>query len=83
VQPAGRSLTVTITDNGRGFSPEAIERQDSFGVLGMRERAQTLGGVLDIVRRGDATVVSLSIPIVKSPPGRPPVKNRDQSSHRR
>lgn len=83
VQAAGRSLTVTVTDNGRGFSADAIERRDSFGVLGMRERAQTLGGVLEIVRRGDATVVSLSIPIVKSPTARPPVKNRDQSPHRR
>jgi len=83
VQPTGRSLAVTITDNGRGFSADALERQDSFGVLGMRERAQTLGGVLEIVRRGDATVVSLSIPIVKSPAGRPPVKHRDQSPHRR
>ena len=82
VQPAGRSLTVTISDNGRGFAPDALERRDSFGVMGMRERAQTLGGVLDIARRGDLTVVSLSIPIT-SPAGRPPAKKRDQSPHRR
>jgi signal transduction histidine kinase len=79
----GADIEVRLTDNGRGFAADALERQDSFGVLGMRERAQTLGGVIEITRKSDTTVVSLSVPFETPPAGRAPGKSRDQSSHRR
>jgi PAS domain S-box-containing protein len=44
--PAG--VMLTVSDNGRGFLPSDAEREKSFGLLGMRERAESLGGMLTI-----------------------------------
>jgi signal transduction histidine kinase len=44
--PAG--VMLTVSDNGRGFLPSDAEREKSFGLLGMRERAESLGGILTI-----------------------------------
>jgi two-component system NarL family sensor kinase len=41
-----RQLRLAIADNGRGFNPRA--RTDGFGLIGMRERAQALGGRLQV-----------------------------------
>ena len=42
-------LTLTVQDNGRGFDPEMLQTQNEFGIAGMRERANLLGGELDIL----------------------------------
>ena len=69
-----RQLRLAITDNGRGFNPRA--RTDGFGVVGMRERAQALGGRLQVSThrgptrsrtRSGARIV-LTMPLA-SPPG--------------
>ena len=46
----GRTLTLTIVDNGRGFDPSAARRSDSghFGLQGMRERAKAFNGSVSI-----------------------------------
>jgi signal transduction histidine kinase len=63
-----RVLRLNVEDNGVGFEVKAaLERQNSFGLAGMRERVALLGGSLEIVsrpRRG--TRISAEIPIVKS-----------------
>lgn len=70
VMRRGPYFSVSVRDNGRGFAREAIERQNSFGVLGMRERAQALGGVLEITREDEYTVVSVCAPLhVTGPAG--------------
>jgi len=44
-----REVTLSVTDNGRGFDPEeSAHSAGSFGLLGMRERARAVGGVLAI-----------------------------------
>jgi two-component system, NarL family, sensor kinase len=45
----GSTLTLSVRDDGRGFSPRA-HRSDglSHGIVGMRERAKLLGGRLQI-----------------------------------
>jgi PAS domain S-box-containing protein len=56
-------LRVRIEDNGRGFNPDP-ERK-SFGVLGIRERARTLGGAARIFSPEDGgTVVEIEIPLM-------------------
>ena len=53
IAATGRQLRLAITDNGRGFNPRA--RTDGFGVVGMRERAQALGGRLQVSARRGST----------------------------
>ena len=44
------TLDLSIIDDGRGFSPEMMSSTSKrFGLQGMRERAKTLGGSLNLV----------------------------------
>jgi two-component system, NarL family, sensor histidine kinase UhpB len=57
-------LTVEISDNGRGASAADLAKLQSFGLLGLRERAQTVGGWLDVVTsEGQGLTLILSIPL--------------------
>ena len=42
------NFSVTVNDNGKGFDYMATSNRKSFGLLGMRERAIALGGVVNI-----------------------------------
>lgn len=58
---------LTVDDNGRGFDPAAIEWNDplspAFGLRGMRERAEILGGTLLISSSPDSgTTIQVTIP---------------------
>ena len=51
-----------IADDGRGFAEGAAGRLDSYGMLGMRERADSIGATLDIKSRvGRGTVVRCTL----------------------
>lgn len=55
-------IALRIADDGRGFDP-ASRRDDSFGLLGIRERAQALNASADIVSTpGAGCTVSIHIP---------------------
>lgn len=60
------SLTLTITDDGRGFSPAVArdaERFGRFGLTAMRDRVRLAGGEFEIhSRAGGPTVVTAVIP---------------------
>ncbi len=54
---------LTISDNGCGFNPDSKTSRQSFGLLGMRERALSLGGTLDLTSSpGAGTLLKLNIP---------------------
>ncbi|MBI2277580.1 MAG: response regulator [Dechloromonas sp.] len=58
----GGEIVLCIADDGRGFDP-ASRRDDSFGLLGIRERAQALGAGADIVSSpGAGCRVSIRMP---------------------
>jgi PAS domain S-box-containing protein len=58
-----RQLLLDIQDDGQGISPEKVYDVRSFGLLGMRERADAVGGVFRIVGvPGLGTTVSLRLP---------------------
>ncbi len=42
-----------VTDDGKGMPPSSARRQDSYGILGMQERADAIGGSLTIVSTPD------------------------------
>lgn len=57
------NITLEIQDDGVGIDPTDLQKKTSFGVRGMRERAQSLGGWLDINSSpGKGTTLMLSIP---------------------
>lgn len=43
-------VALRVSDNGRGIPQEAIESDQSLGLVGMRERATILGGTLTLSR---------------------------------
>ena len=50
----GKRVELSVEDNGRGFSGEAPSTQDGhFGMAGMKERAQQIGGTLTVSSRKD------------------------------
>lgn len=44
----GERAAIRITDNGIGFETGRAGRLDSYGMLGMRERASSIGATLDV-----------------------------------
>lgn len=59
-------ILLTVTDDGRGFRPDALDASDPshFGMLGMRERASKIGAVWNISSSpGSGTTVTVSLPL--------------------
>ncbi|TAL56509.1 ATP-binding protein [Pandoraea sp.] len=59
-------VTLEVTDNGVGISPEQIRKPKTHGLLGMRQRVSARGGKIDI--RGNAqgagTTIRITMPRV-------------------
>ena len=47
-QRRGERILVMVEDDGVGFEPGEVGRGDHFGLLGIRERAEALGGTLTV-----------------------------------
>lgn len=59
-----RSVRLSIRDDGRGFDPDGQIADGHFGLIGMRERAEQIGGVLTIdsaIERG--TQIAVDVPL--------------------
>jgi signal transduction histidine kinase len=61
---AMRHLRVLVRDDGCGIDPAVLQsgRDGHWGLSGMRERAENIGGKLKVWRAGAGTEVELSIP---------------------
>jgi signal transduction histidine kinase len=61
-----RRFRVRVRDDGRGFDEQAVRRDPPaghFGLNGMRERAETIGGSLDVWSKpGFGTEIAVNIP---------------------
>jgi signal transduction histidine kinase len=56
-----------VKDNGIGISIDRLENPDRFGIRGMKERMQALGGELTIQTSSKAgTVVTASLPFASA-----------------
>ena len=63
----GRTLLLTVRDDGKGIPSEGPSRAHSMGLLGMRERARRLGGSLTLSgRAGEGTEVVVTVPLPSS-----------------
>jgi signal transduction histidine kinase/PAS domain-containing protein len=59
-------IRLELADNGRGFDP--ARRHDGFGLRGMRERVEAMGGQLTIQSaNGNGTAISIVLPLAEAP----------------
>ena len=57
------NLVLVIADDGKGFDALGIDRSSRFGLLGISERAESLGGALDIDSApGEGTRIAITLP---------------------
>lgn len=57
-------LSLAIQDDGHGIDPERQAKNKTLGLLGMKERAQMMGGKLTIDSKpGEGVTLSITIPI--------------------
>jgi len=63
---AGGVLSLEISDNGRGLSPDDLAKARSFGIRGLHERARTVGGWVDLSSAATGTTMILSVPLGRS-----------------
>ena len=58
------SLSLDVSDNGRGITRDELRGSHSLGLLGLRERAIALGGSVNVFRDESAgTTVALRLPL--------------------
>jgi signal transduction histidine kinase len=62
LERSGARLALTVTDDGQGFDPAAPPPEGHYGLKGMRERAEMVGGDLVIESQpGQGTTVRLQV----------------------
>ena len=59
-------VIMRIKDDGRGFGLNWGKMQNSFGLIGMKERAELLGGQFKIItEKGKGTEIRVSFPVLR------------------
>ena len=65
------NMSVKVHDNGRGITGSELDDPASIGLLGMRERAELIGGQLLITaKRGKGTAILIVAPVTRDPKAR-------------
>jgi signal transduction histidine kinase len=74
---AGRELRLVVEDDGIGFDPRLAPR-GHLGLVGMRQRAERMGGDLDIAPRpGGGSRVRVSLPLARPAAAAPAVASAE------
>ncbi len=61
---ANHHLTLTVRDDGRGFVQDEVQVTRQFGLKGMIERTEMVGGTLKVDSQpGEGTTVCLTVPV--------------------
>jgi signal transduction histidine kinase len=74
-------LSIEVSDDGRGLSPDALGKTGSFGIRGLRERAETVGGWVDVSSTGSGTSVILSVPVSQAQRARAAITSWQDDEH--
>jgi PAS domain S-box-containing protein len=62
-------IMLSVRDDGRGFEPGDPRKPNSFGLVGLRERAYLLDGDIKInTAPGKGTLIEVRIPLAQAPP---------------
>jgi signal transduction histidine kinase len=60
-------VSLDVIDDGCGFDPSAAAKRGGLGLVGMRERAEALGGTLAIESTpGEGTAVAITLPAIEA-----------------
>jgi PAS domain S-box-containing protein len=60
------SLHLRVRDNGKGFDRQMLKEKRTLGILGMKERAEMMGGHFDVESSpGKGTTVTVTVPLSK------------------
>jgi signal transduction histidine kinase len=59
-------VSLRVTDQGRGFDPMSLPDSDpGWGLAGMRERAESIGGKLELNSApGSGTIIKIKVPVI-------------------
>ncbi len=69
ISDSGDVLTVEVKDTGPGFDTGQNDIRKGFGLKGLKERAHSVGGWLDVSSAlGRGTTISLTVPLGLEPP---------------
>lgn len=61
----GNEVFFSITDNGRGFLSEKLNKLSGHGIKNMRDRVNLLNGTIDIKSaEGKGTLIMIKIPVI-------------------
>ena len=64
VRVENKRMVVQVRDNGVGF--EAVAAVDGHGLASMRDRAQRIGGRIEVRADHEGTTVTLDVPMAKA-----------------
>ena len=57
-------LVIEVSDDGRGFEPDQINSESRFGLVGMRERTELVGGEFQIMSKHNmGTIIRVTVPL--------------------
>ncbi|MFN0182326.1 MAG: response regulator [Aquabacterium sp.] len=77
---AGGVLSLEVADNGRGLVEGDLAKAGSFGLRGLRERAATVGGWVEVSGNAGGTTLLLSVPTDPAQGSGPLVSGDDDDS---
>ena len=72
LRQAGGRLTLQVSDDGLGFEDQEVASEERFGLRGMRERAELIGGVLTVeshAGQGAAVRLDTDVPVTSQVTG--------------
>ncbi|RXK57537.1 PAS domain S-box protein [Lacibacter luteus] len=62
-------ITMRISDNGKGFDIGVVGKRKTLGLLGMKERAEMMGGSFEINKHsGGGVQIEVQLPMLKGEP---------------
>ena len=66
LKAAENYMELVVRDNGKGITEEQLAKPNSFGLLGIKERAFHWGGSVKVAgKEGKGTTVKVRLPIMK------------------
>src|SRR5699024_5909595 len=65
IETTNTHMTVIVKDNGKGFDLN-VNKENSFGLIGMKERVSLLEGEIEFIsRKGSGTTIFIKIPLME------------------